>query len=54
MCVCVGGSFEQVQKKNFVENLIPIIIALKNLLEDRRSSVLKHLMAYLQVTKRPV
>ncbi|TSN95726.1 WD repeat-containing protein 19 [Bagarius yarrelli] len=40
----------QVQKKNFVENVIPMVIALKNMLEERRSSVLKHLMAYLQVT----
>ncbi|XP_062864703.1 condensin-2 complex subunit D3 [Trichomycterus rosablanca] len=40
----------QVQKKNFVENVIPIIIALKNLLEEQRSPVLKHLMSYLQVT----
>ncbi|XP_060772642.1 condensin-2 complex subunit D3 isoform X2 [Neoarius graeffei] len=40
----------QVQKKNFVENVIPMIIALKNMLEEKRLPVLKHLMAYLQVT----
>uniref|UniRef100_A0AAR2IUB3 Condensin complex subunit 1 C-terminal domain-containing protein n=1 Tax=Pygocentrus nattereri TaxID=42514 RepID=A0AAR2IUB3_PYGNA len=40
----------QVQKKNFVENVIPMVIALKNILEQHRSPVLKHLMAYLQVT----
>ncbi|KAI4878686.1 hypothetical protein NFI96_030339 [Prochilodus magdalenae] len=40
----------QVQKKNFVENVIPMVIALKNMLEEHRSPVLKHLMAYLQVT----
>ncbi|KAM3865358.1 condensin-2 complex subunit D3 [Diretmus argenteus] len=40
----------QVQKKAFIENTIPIIIALKNLLEQKRSPVLKDLMAYLQVT----
>ncbi|KAG7313918.1 hypothetical protein KOW79_022414 [Hemibagrus wyckioides] len=40
----------QVQKKNFVENMIPMVIALKNMLEEKRSPVLKHLMAYLQVT----
>ncbi|KAM9449550.1 condensin-2 complex subunit D3 [Clarias gariepinus] len=40
----------QVQKKNFVENVIPMVIALKNMLEEKRLPVLKHLMAYLQVT----
>lgn len=40
---------EQVQKKNFVENVIPMVIALKNMLEEKRSPVLKDLMAYLQV-----
>ncbi|KAI7810837.1 condensin-2 complex subunit D3 isoform X1 [Triplophysa rosa] len=40
----------QVQKKNFVENVIPIIISLKNMLEEQHSPVLKHIMAYLQVT----
>ncbi|XP_060720583.1 condensin-2 complex subunit D3 [Tachysurus vachellii] len=40
----------QVQKKNFVENVIPLVIALKNMLEEKRSPVLKNLMAYLQVT----
>ncbi|KAM4600057.1 condensin-2 complex subunit D3 [Fundulus diaphanus] len=40
----------QVQKKAFIENTIPLIISLKNLLEHKRSPVLKDLMAYLQVT----
>ncbi|KAI2668597.1 Condensin-2 complex subunit D3 [Labeo rohita] len=39
----------QVQKRNFVENVIPIIISLKNMLEEQHSPVLKHLMAYLQL-----
>ncbi|XP_065110750.1 condensin-2 complex subunit D3 isoform X2 [Paramisgurnus dabryanus] len=40
----------QVQKRNFVENVIPIVISLKNMLEEHHSPVIKHLMAYLQVT----
>uniref|UniRef100_A0AAY4AAJ2 Condensin complex subunit 1 C-terminal domain-containing protein n=1 Tax=Denticeps clupeoides TaxID=299321 RepID=A0AAY4AAJ2_9TELE len=40
----------QVQKKNFIENVIPIVIALKSMLEEERSPVLRHLMGYLQVT----
>uniref|UniRef100_A0A3P9HQG6 Non-SMC condensin II complex subunit D3 n=1 Tax=Oryzias latipes TaxID=8090 RepID=A0A3P9HQG6_ORYLA len=39
----------QVQKKAFIENTIPLVISLKNLLEQRRSPVLKDLMAYLQL-----
>ncbi|KAG7256051.1 hypothetical protein CRUP_007974 [Coryphaenoides rupestris] len=39
----------QVQKKAFSENTVPILISLKNLLEHRRSPVLRDLMAYLQV-----
>uniref|UniRef100_A0A3Q1H262 Condensin-2 complex subunit D3 n=1 Tax=Acanthochromis polyacanthus TaxID=80966 RepID=A0A3Q1H262_9TELE len=39
----------QVQKKAFMENTVPLIISLKNLLEEKRSPVLKDLMAYLQV-----
>ncbi|XP_072557992.1 condensin-2 complex subunit D3-L-like isoform X1 [Paramormyrops kingsleyae] len=39
----------QVQKKNFIENVIPIIIALKTMLEKKRFPVLKDLMGYLQV-----
>nr|XP_015193150.1 PREDICTED: condensin-2 complex subunit D3 isoform X1 [Lepisosteus oculatus] len=37
-----------VQKKNFIENVIPIITSLKNLLEEMRIPVLKDLMAYLR------
>ena len=40
----------QVQKKVFIENMIPIIIALKSKLEQQRSPVLKDLMGYLQVS----
>lgn len=40
----------QVQKKAFIENTVPLIISLKNLLEQKRSPVLKDLMGYLQVT----
>uniref|UniRef100_A0AAQ5ZBT3 Condensin complex subunit 1 C-terminal domain-containing protein n=1 Tax=Amphiprion ocellaris TaxID=80972 RepID=A0AAQ5ZBT3_AMPOC len=42
----------QVQKKAFIDNTVPLIISLKNLLEEKRSPVLRDLMAYLQV--RPV
>ncbi|KAF3842385.1 hypothetical protein F7725_024336 [Dissostichus mawsoni] len=40
----------QVQKKIFIENMVPVIISLKSLLEQKRSPVLRDLMAYLQVT----
>ncbi|XP_008288507.1 condensin-2 complex subunit D3 [Stegastes partitus] len=40
----------QVQKKAFIENTVPLIISLKNLLEQKRSPVLRDLMSYLQVT----
>uniref|UniRef100_A0A8C2X0W0 Non-SMC condensin II complex, subunit D3 n=1 Tax=Cyclopterus lumpus TaxID=8103 RepID=A0A8C2X0W0_CYCLU len=40
----------QVQKKAFIENTVPLIIGLKSLLEQKRSPVLRDLMAYLQVT----
>lgn len=39
----------QVQKKAFIENTVPLIISLKSLLEQKRSPVLRDLMAYLQV-----
>lgn len=39
----------QVQKKAFIENTVPLIISLKTLLEQKRSPVLRDLMAYLQV-----
>ncbi|XP_010781989.1 condensin-2 complex subunit D3-like, partial [Notothenia coriiceps] len=38
----------QVQKKVFIENVVPVIITLKRLLEQKRSPVLRDLMAYLQ------
>ncbi|XP_069578567.1 condensin-2 complex subunit D3 [Brachyistius frenatus] len=40
----------QVQKKAFIQNTVPLIISLKNLLEQKRSPVLRDLMTYLQVT----
>ncbi|KAM9364165.1 LOW QUALITY PROTEIN: condensin-2 complex subunit D3-L-like [Pholidichthys leucotaenia] len=40
----------QVQKKTFIQNIVPLIISLKHLLEQKRSPVLRDLMAYLQVT----
>lgn len=40
----------QVQKKAFIENTVPLIISLKCLAEQKRSPVLRDLMAYLQVT----
>ncbi|KAJ8347580.1 hypothetical protein SKAU_G00261690 [Synaphobranchus kaupii] len=39
----------QVQKRNFIENVIPIIISLKAMLEKKRFPVLRDLMRYLQV-----
>lgn len=42
-------SCPQVQKKAFIENTVPLIISLKNLLEQKQSPVLKDLMGYLKV-----
>ncbi|NXH16920.1 CNDD3 protein, partial [Bucco capensis] len=38
----------QVQKKNFVENIIPIITSLKSLMEQKRMPALRDLMNYLR------
>ncbi|KAM6370654.1 condensin-2 complex subunit D3 [Pluvialis apricaria] len=38
----------QVQKKNFVENIIPIITSLKYLMEQKRIPALRDLMSYLR------
>ncbi|NWR57021.1 CNDD3 protein, partial [Bucorvus abyssinicus] len=38
----------QVQKKNFVENIIPIITSLKSLMEQKRIPALRDLMYYLR------
>ncbi|XP_074833050.1 condensin-2 complex subunit D3 [Carettochelys insculpta] len=38
----------QVQKKNFIENIIPIITSLKSLLEQHRIPALRDLMNYLR------
>uniref|UniRef100_A0A3Q2YUT4 Non-SMC condensin II complex, subunit D3 n=1 Tax=Hippocampus comes TaxID=109280 RepID=A0A3Q2YUT4_HIPCM len=40
----------QVRKKTFIENTVPLIISLKHLLEQKQSTVLKDLTAYLQAT----
>lgn len=39
----------QVQKKNFIENIIPIIISLKTVLERNKIPALRELMTYLRV-----
>lgn len=39
----------QVHKKVFIEHTVPLIISLKNLLEQKRSPVQRELMTYLQV-----
>ncbi|XP_076820278.1 condensin-2 complex subunit D3-L-like [Clavelina lepadiformis] len=38
----------QVVKKNLVENIVPIIIALKNMLAEKKSPLLKNVMLYLK------
>ncbi|XP_055987450.1 condensin-2 complex subunit D3 isoform X2 [Sorex fumeus] len=38
----------QVQKRNFIENIIPIIITLKSLLEKKKIPALRELMNYLR------
>ncbi|NXK72153.1 CNDD3 protein, partial [Amazona guildingii] len=38
----------QVQKKNFIENIVPIITTLKSLMEQKRLPALRDLMSYLQ------
>ncbi|XP_032565461.1 condensin-2 complex subunit D3 isoform X2 [Chiroxiphia lanceolata] len=38
----------QVQKKNFIENIIPVITSLKSLMEQKRIPALKDLMNYLR------
>lgn len=39
----------QVQKRNFIENIIPIIISLKSVLEKNKIPALRELMQYLRV-----
>lgn len=43
-----GKLFEQVLKKHVQENVVPVIIELKRVLENKKSPVLKQLMEYLQ------
>jgi len=35
-------------KTNVIENIVPIIVELKNLLEKQHSPLLRHLMMYLK------
>lgn len=37
-----------------MENVIPIVLGLKTLLEEKRSPVLGNLMRYLQVRKKQI
>lgn len=41
----------QVQKRNFIENIIPVIITLKTLLEKNKIPALRELMNYLMVSE---
>lgn len=43
--------FLQVQKRNFIENIIPIIISLKTVLEKNKIPALRELMNYLRVNE---
>ena len=38
----------QVVKRNVIENIVPILIAVKHKLEENRSSLMKHLLLYLK------
>ncbi|KAL5008695.1 hypothetical protein ScPMuIL_014276 [Solemya velum] len=42
----------QVVKRNVIENIVPIVVSLKHMLEKHRSPVLKDLMFYLQELMR--
>ena len=43
-----GKLLSKLSKKNFIENVVPILIALKALLESKKSPALRLLMSYLQ------
>lgn len=43
--------FLQVQKRNFIENIIPIITSLKTVLEKNKMPALRELMNYLRVKR---
>lgn len=43
--------FLQVQKRNFIENIIPIITSLKAILEKNKIPALRELMNYLRVKR---
>ena len=38
----------QVVKQNVIENIVPILIAVKHKLEEQRSPLMKHLLLYLK------
>merc|ERR1719193_2565489 len=38
----------QVVKRNVIENIVPILIAMKHKLEEARSPLMKHLLLYLK------
>ena len=43
-----GKLLAKISKKNFLENVVPVVIALKQKLEKLKSPVLRHLMLYLK------
>ncbi|CAG2210196.1 NCAPD3 [Mytilus edulis] len=48
MAVAKKTLITQVVKKNVIENIVPIVVSLKHMLEQQRSTVLKDLMMYLR------
>lgn len=48
-CLKRACVFLQVQKRNFIENVIPIIVSLKTVLEKNKVPALRELMHYLRV-----
>ncbi|XP_063400127.1 condensin-2 complex subunit D3-L-like [Mytilus trossulus] len=48
MAVAKKTLITQVVKKNVIENIVPIVVSLKHMLEQQRSPVLKDLMMYLR------
>lgn len=41
-------TFPKVVKQNVIENIVPILIAVKHKLEEQRSPLMKHLLLYLK------
>lgn len=48
MTAAKGKLLSKIVKKNILENIVPILIELKHLLEKHRSPLLKYLMMYLK------